>query len=34
MTAFATAWDSYLATASLAGSARRACEADRAAFGR
>ena len=33
MTAFAAAWDSYLATASLAGSARRACEADRAAFG-
>ena len=33
MTAFAAAWDSYLATASLGGNARRACEADRAAFG-
>jgi hypothetical protein len=33
MTAFAAAWDSYLTTASLGGSARRACEADRAAFG-
>jgi hypothetical protein len=33
MTAFAAAWDSYLATASLSGHARLACEADRAAFG-
>ena len=33
MTEFAAAWDSYLATASLTGGARRACEADRAAFG-
>ena len=33
MTTFASAWDNYLATASLASSARRACEADRAAFG-
>ena len=32
MAAFAAAWDSYLATASLASIARRACEADRAAF--
>ena len=32
MTAFAAAWDNYLATVSLAGIARRACEADRAAF--
>jgi len=33
LTAFAAAWDTYLATASLTGHARRACEADRAAFG-
>jgi len=32
MTAFAAAWDSYLAAASLTSGARRACEADRAAF--
>ena len=33
MTAFATAWDNYLATANLADRARNLCEADRAAFG-
>jgi hypothetical protein len=33
MTEFAAAWDRYLATGRLADSARRACEADRAAFG-
>lgn len=32
MSAFATAWDSYLATAGLTGPARIACESDRAAF--
>jgi hypothetical protein len=33
MAAFAAAWDSYLATATVSGNARRACEADRVAFG-
>lgn len=32
MTEFDAAWADYLATASLAGNARQACEADRAAF--
>jgi hypothetical protein len=32
MSAFSAAWDSYLTTARLSVSARRACEADRAAF--
>jgi hypothetical protein len=33
MAEFAAAWDSYLAVGSLTDAARRACEADRAAFG-
>ncbi|MGW5417395.1 helicase-related protein [Actinomadura geliboluensis] len=32
MSAFGDSWDRYLDTTSLSGSARRACEADRAAF--